>query len=97
MSGRLLALDLSVFDAAVRPALERVAEDIAEDARNGADMHELKSGRFAYRVESDNKGVRVLTNYYFAHLDEWGGADVRSTPTGAARTAAIRHGRFTPE
>lgn len=95
--GVLLALDLATIEAAVRPALIAAAEEIAEDARRGAAMKELKSGPHAYTVEADEDGVRVLSRYWFAHLDEWGGSNVRSTPTGAARAAAVNHGRFRPE
>lgn len=95
--GRLVGLDLAAFEAAARPALIAAAENIAEDARLGAAMSELKSGPHAYKVESDDKGTRVVTRYWFAHIDEWGGSNVRSTPTGAARAAAVKHGRFTPQ
>lgn len=95
--GRLIGLDLAAIAEAVRPQLEDIAEDIARDARAGYQQHELKTAnpKNGVIVESDAQGVRVVTYNSFAHLDEYGGG--HSTPTGAMRSAAARHGRFTPE
>ncbi len=97
--GRLLTFDPSVVLEAVRQQLERVAESIAREARAGYAQHELKTAdpKRGVIVESDERGVRVVTYNSFAHLDEWGGPNVRSTPTGAMRSAAARHGDFHPE
>lgn len=97
--GRLIGLDLAAIVEAVRPQLEDIAEDIARDARAGYQQHELKTAnpKDGVIVESDAQGVRVVTYNSFAHLDEWGGSNVHSTPSGAMRSAAARHGDFHPE
>ena len=95
--GRLIGLDLAAIAEAVRPQLEDIAEDIARDARAGYQQHELKTAdpRMGVIVEPTDKGFRAVTYNPFSHLDEYGGG--HSTPTGAMRSAAARHGRFTPE
>jgi hypothetical protein len=97
--GHLISLELDAIADACRSQLEQVAESIAKDARRGYQQHELKTAnpRTGVIVESDSEGVRVVTHNSFAHFDEWGGSKVRSQPTGAMRTAAMRHGEFHPE
>lgn len=91
--------DPTVLAAAVRPQLEDIAESIAADARRGYKFKRLKTDnpRTGVVVESSRTLVRVVTYNEFAHLDEYGGPGVRSTPTGAMRSAASRHGDFRPE
>jgi hypothetical protein len=89
--------DLAEIEAAIAfPTEAAAAEAIARDARDGAAMHELKSGPDAYRPRRVGGAQVVSTDLWKAHLDEWGGAEVRSTPTGALRIAAARNGRFEP-
>lgn len=90
-------IDLAAFARAAQAGLTKVAEDIARDARDGYAQHELKTDnpRNGVIVEPTALGARVVTYNSFAHLDEYGGG--HSTPTGAMRSAAARHGRFTPE
>ena len=97
--GTLHGLDSAAIIAASKAAMEEVAEQIAADARAHYLQHELNTSnpRSGVIVESDQRGVRVVTYNSFAHLDEWGGTGVRSTPTGAMRSAAAKHGAFTPE
>jgi hypothetical protein len=87
-------LDASVFEKAARAGVEKVAAQIARDARRNASLHELKGSRWGYRVVEDDEGVRVLTYFPFAHIDEFGSA--RHAPTGALRSAAAAHGQFMP-
>lgn len=91
-----MILDDAVVAAAARGQLEEIAEGIAVEARRGYQQSELKTAdpKRGVIVESDSDGVRVVTYNSFAHFDEWGGGRVRSTPTGAMRSAAARAGRF---
>ena len=38
----------------------------------------------------------VRTDWFFAHIDEWGGPSVRSDASAAMRSAAAEAGKFTP-
>lgn len=98
MSG-LVSLDPAALMAAVQPQLVAVAEEIAADARAGYAMHRKRTpgNKLPVVVEADTDLVRVVTYDPLAHIDEWGGSGVHSTPTGAMRSAAAAHGRFTPE
>lgn len=78
------------------PSERDAAERIALDARAGAAMSQLKDGPAAYRARRRNGVQTAGTDDPFAHIDEFGGSRVRSTPTGALRTAAARNGRFEP-
>lgn len=97
--GRLLAFDAAAIEAAIRDDLIDIAERIAADARRGYRQHELKTDdpRTGVVVEADSDGVRVVTYNSTAHLDEWGGDRVYSTPSGAMRAAAARAGTFREE
>ena len=79
------------------PTEAAAAKSVAEEARKGAAMHELKSGPESYKATKTEDGWTAGSPYSLAHIDEFGGAKVRSTPTGALRTAAARHGRFEPK
>lgn len=97
--GGLSGFNPAALAEAVIPQLEDIAEDIAADARRGYQQSELKTANpgNGVIVESGKSGVRVVTYNSFAHLDEYGGPNVYSTPTGAMRSAAARHGNFRPE
>ena len=89
--------DLAAIEAAVSfPTEAAAAERIAADARDGAAMSQLKSGPNAYQARRVEGVQTVGTDDSFAHIDEFGGAEVNSTPTGALRIAAARNGRFDP-
>ncbi|HPA81930.1 MAG TPA: hypothetical protein PLS95_14020 [Thermoanaerobaculales bacterium] len=85
------------FSRAAQEGIERITQAIAADARAGYAQHELQTAdpRMGVIVEPTDKGFRCVTYNPFSHLDEYGGG--HSTPTGAMRSAAARHGRFTPE
>lgn len=97
--GKFSGFDPTVFVEACADDLVEIAEDIAADARRGYQQSALKTDnpRTGVIVESDEEGVRVVTYNSFAHLDEYGGPNVRSTPTGAMRAAAVAKGNFKPE
>lgn len=82
----------------LRDVTERTAERVASKWRARADMHELHTDdpRTGVVVEALVAGHRVLSRLPVAHIDEWGGDEVHSTPTGALRSAAIEEGRFVP-
>lgn len=88
----------ALLAAELRHVTEKPAERIAEKARRRYQQHELKTddARMGVIVETKLAGHRVLTRNPFAALDEWGGPNVYSVPTGAMRSAAIEEGRFEP-
>jgi hypothetical protein len=86
----------ALSDPAVMARLMAVGEEIADDWRRGAAMHELKTSRAkdGVVVEIVNGVPHVQTHNRFGHIDEFG--SVNSKPTGAARSAANGHGKFSP-
>lgn len=86
----------AALEAAAKPAARAAAEAIAVDWRAGAAMHELKTADRAVGVVVEEVGglTVVQTHNPIGHIDEFG--SINSAPTGAARSAANRHGRFTP-
>lgn len=92
------SINLAVVEAAAFAALTEVAEAIAVQARDGYQMHELKTDDpdDGVIVEVTPEGPDVVTYNSVAHLDEWGGTNVHSTPSGAMRSAAAAHGVFFP-
>ena len=97
--GHLMGIDVAAIAEVAQDQLVEIAERIAADARRGYRQHELKTDdpRVGVVVEAGNSGVRVVTHNSLAHLDEWGGDRVYSTPSGAMRSAAARAGNFTEE
>jgi hypothetical protein len=86
----------AALEAAAKPAVRAAAQAIAADWRAGAAMHLLKTADPAVGVVVEEiDGVTVVqTHNPIGHIDEFG--SINSAPTGAARSAANRHGQFTP-
>lgn len=92
-----VAVNAAATEAAALDALTGIAELIADTASRRYQQSELRPGGSAAPdvIIRDGHPV-VTTSWPFAHLDEWGGDNVRSIPTGAMRSAAAEYGRFTP-
>lgn len=89
-------LDADAVQKAIREQLLTIAGGIADVARSRSAMHELRGDKWGPRAAVRGSAVVVTTSFPFAHLDEFGGPNVRSTPTGAMRSAAAEAGRFIP-
>lgn len=88
-------INLDAVDQILPAALMEIGEEIADATARGAQMAEYRF-RPSLKVTPIPGGVRVSTHNSLAHIDEWGGANVRSHPTGAMRAAAADAGQFRP-
>ena len=95
MSGATINAEAAA--AAALAALTTVAEGIADTASQRYQQHELRpGGKAAPYVEIRDGHPVVRTDWFFAHIDEWGGPSVRSDASAAMRSAAAEAGKFTP-
>jgi hypothetical protein len=98
MAEFILDIDEAAIEEEAFDDLDEIAEQIAEGARRGAMMHELKTDdpREGYVAERDEDGVPVVgTRYPLAHIDEFG--SINNDPSGALRSAAAAAGRYVPD
>lgn len=90
-------IDSDAVNKAIEKELLSIAEGIADVASQRYAQRELRpGGKGAPHAEVRDGVVVVTTDWSFAHIDEWGGPDVRSVPTAAMRSAAAEAGRFIP-
>lgn len=92
-----VALNAAAVEEAALAQVTTIAQSIADTASDRYQQTALRpGGSHAPEVEIRDGHPVVTTSWPFAHLDEWGGANVHSSPTGAMRSAAIEAGTFTP-